>query len=109
MASTYKILGQASPDNQVVTSLYSCPVGTQTIVSTINICNRSLISTTFRIIVRPSDITLSNRHYIAYDTNISGNDIITLTLGITLKSQEVIEVYSDRKDLSFNCFGVEIT
>jgi len=110
MASTYKVLGQKAPNEGVTTDLYTVPASTQAVVSTIVIANRSSGAGTFRLAVRPNGSLLSNQNYLAYDTPISANDSITLTLGITLGANDVITVVSnDVNDLSYNAFGSEIT
>ena len=54
-------------------TLYTVPASTETVVSTIVMCNREGSANTFRIAVRPDGATLSNEHYLAYDTNINAN------------------------------------
>jgi hypothetical protein len=109
MATTYKVLGQSVPSATTDTDLYTCPSATETVVSTITICNRSTESSTFRISVRPDNAALANQHYVAYDVAIDGNSVIALTLGITLDASDVITVRSSSADLSFSAFGSEIS
>jgi hypothetical protein len=108
MALTYKVLGQVSPSATTNTTLYTVPSATSTVCSTLTICNRNSSAGTFRIAVRPAGASISNEHYISYDTNIPGNDTVSLTIGITLAETDVITVYASTTDLSFNLFGSEI-
>lgn len=109
MATAYKVLGQSAPSATTATTLYTVPASTQAVVSTIVVCNRGTSVQTFRISVRPDGAAQANQHYLAYDTNISPNSLITLTLGITLGDTDVITVYNSSGDLSYSAFGSEIT
>lgn len=108
MAATYKVLGQSNPTATTATTLYTVPAATQAVCSTLVIANLSGISAAFRVAVRPAGATLENKHYIAYDTSIAGNDSIFLTLGISLSATDVITVYASSANLSFNLYGSEI-
>lgn len=108
MATTYKVLGQVAPSATTATTLNTVPAATQCVVSTITVCNRAATAATFRIAIRPAGATLSNEHYIAYDSTISANDTTAFTLGITLAATDVITVYASTANISFNAFGSEI-
>lgn len=109
MAIVYKVLGQSNPSATTATTLYTVPVGTSTVVSTIAICNQVASADTFRIAIRPAGATLAAQHYIAYNNPITANDTITLTIGITLAATDVVTVYAGTGTLSFNLFGSEIS
>ena len=108
MATTYKVLGQLSSTTSAV-SLYTCPSATQTIVSSIVITNREAAENTFRIILRPNNETLADKHYIAYDTPITANNVIALTLGITMDASDQLYVLGSDTNLTFQAFGSEIS
>jgi glucose-6-phosphate dehydrogenase assembly protein OpcA len=109
MPTAYKVLGQVAPSATTNTTLETVPSATQAVVSTITVCNRAATAATFRIAVRPAGATLANEHYIAYDSTVGANDIVALTIGITLAATDVITVYASTANLSFNAFGSEIT
>jgi hypothetical protein len=109
MATNYKVLGQVAPLATTATTLYTVPAATEAVVSTITICNRGTTAATYRIAVRPNGDALANTHYIAYDTAVSANDSIGLTLGITLDAADVVTVYASNADLTFALFGSEIS
>lgn len=109
MPTTYKVLGQSAPASLTDTTLYTCPSSTQTVVSTISVCNRGAAAATFRIAVRPNGATLSNEHYVAYDVTIDGNATIPWTVGITMDAADVITVRASTSTFSFIAFGSEIT
>jgi hypothetical protein len=109
MAVTYKVLGQSNPAATTATTLYTVPASTSTVVSTITICNQSGSNDTYRIAIRPAGATLTAAHYIAYNGVIPANDTISLTIGITLATTDVVTVYAGTTNLSFNLFGSEIS
>jgi hypothetical protein len=108
LATKYKVLGQSAPSATTATTLYTVPSSTYTVVSTITVANRGTSNATYRIAIRPDGATLANQHYIAYDATILANDTVALTLGITVDSADIIEVYASSASVSFNAFGSEI-
>ena len=109
MANTIKVLGQSNPLAATLTTLYTVPVSTSTVCSTITVCNRSATATTFRIAVRPAGAGISNEHYLYYDIPIAGNDTFAATIGLTLAATDVVSVYATLATCSFNLFGQETT
>lgn len=109
MADTYKVLGQSDPGAASLTTAYTVPALTSAIVSSITVANRSATPTSFRLAIRPAGAAIANQHYIAYDVPILANEVVTLTLGITLATTDVVSVYATLATLSFNVFGVEKT
>jgi hypothetical protein len=105
----HKVLGQQSPSATTLTTLYTVPSSTQSVVSTIAICNTTSSATTYRVAVRPAGATAATQHYIAYDASLPANDTVTLTLGVTLAATDVISVYAGAASVAFAAFGVEIT
>lgn len=109
MPTVYKVLGQSAPSATTATTLYTVPASTETVVSTITVCNRSASSVTYRVAVRPNGTALANEHYIAYDARIDANSFQGLTLGLTMDATDVITVYASAADLTFNAYGSEIS
>jgi hypothetical protein len=109
MTIAYKVLGQSNPSANTLTTLYTVPSLTQTVVSTVTICNQSATATTFRLAVQPANAAINARHYINYDTPLPANDTITLTIGITLATTDVISANVPTTTVSFSVFGSEIT
>ncbi len=105
--TTYAVLGQVvgTPSLQ---DLYTAGASEQTVISTITIANRGTAADTYRIAVRPDGESIANKHYLAYDASVPGNDTIALTLGVTLNGNDVLSVYSGTTNVSFNAFGAEI-
>lgn len=106
--ATYKVLGQTAPAAaNYTTSLYSVPAGKTAIVSTITVSNISASSDTFRIRVAVVDGAVNNKQYVFYNTPIAANSTLTLTLGLTLGSTDVLYAGSAGGNCAFNAFGQE--
>ena len=76
MAETIKRLGavEVSSANSA-TTLYQCPTDTYAAISSINVCNTSGTSATFKIAHVDGRINeVVEEDYIAYDSVIAGND-----------------------------------
>jgi glucose-6-phosphate dehydrogenase assembly protein OpcA len=108
MARLYKVLGQSSPAATTDTNMYTVPAATETVVSTISVCNRASTNSTYRVAIRPNGDTIANQHYLVFDAVVPGNDMIALTIGVTLSAGDVITVRSSTTNLSFQAFGSEI-
>ncbi len=109
MAEAYKVLGQSAPAATTATNVYTVPSNTQAVVSTIFVCNRGGIEGSYRIAIIPQGETLSNKHYIVYESNLLVNATDSLTNGITLNSGDKVSVYASSANFSFNVFGSEIS
>ena len=109
MATTYKVLGQANPVANTLTTIYTVPSATQTVVSTVTVCNLGNVATTFRLAVQPANAAIANEHYVNYDTALPANDTIALTIGMTLGNTDVISANCATSNVSVNVFGSEIS
>lgn len=107
MSIAYKILGQSNPSADTPTTLYTVPGSNNAIISTITIANLSSNAASFRISCRPAGASLANSHYISYDTPVSPNDTVGLTLGITLAATDVVTVSANTGNVNFSAFGME--
>jgi len=108
MPTTYKVLGQVNPSATTATTLYTVPAATQTVVSTITICNQAATAATYRIAVRVAGSALSAEEYIVYGATVAASDSTFITVGVTLGATDVLTVYASSANLSFNAFGSEI-
>ena len=107
MPTTYKILGQIT-GSSATSSLYTSPSGTQTVVSSLVVANRSTSNSTYWIAAVSSGSTLSAEDWLAFQIPITGSDSTALTLGITLGPFDQIQV-SGLPTGSFNLFGSQIS
>jgi hypothetical protein len=109
MAISYKVLGQSNPAGNTSVSLYTVPLATNTVISTVTVCNLSNTVASFRIAVQPNGTALASQHYINYNTPVPGNDTIALTLGMTLAATDVLSCNANTSTVSFSAFGSEIS
>lgn len=109
MTTTYKVLGQINPTANTATTLYTVPAATQTVVSTISVCNQANTATTFSLAVQPAGASLVAKHYINYQTLVPGNDTITLTIGMTLGNTDVISANVGSSTVSIHAYGSELS
>ena len=109
MANVYKILGQSSPSATTETTLYSVPASTSTVCSSLSVCNRGSVQTTFRISLSQSGAATSSKDYMYYDVTLAANDTFIATIGVTLATTDVIRVYAGNANLSFQVYGTEIS
>lgn len=109
MALTYKVLGQSNPAANTLVSLYTVPLVTNTVISTITVCNLANTPATFKLAVRPGGVSILNSHYINYNTIVPGYDTVSLTLGMTLAATDVVSCNANTSTISFNAFGSEIS
>ena len=109
MAEIYKVLGQLNPVAATLTTLYTVPASTSTVVSTVTIGNRSATATSFRLSIAVAGAADNNIQYLFFDTPIAGNDTYVATIGATLATTDVVRAFATLATLSFNLFGTEIT
>jgi hypothetical protein len=104
-----KVLGQAAPAAITTTDLYTVPASTSVAASTIIVCNQNSASIKFRISVAVAGAALATKQYIYYDVVVLKSDSFTATIGVALAATDVIRVYTDTANVSFNLFGCEVT
>ena len=109
MATAYKVLGQSNPSATTLTTLYTVPSATSTVVSSIVICNQTASAATYRIAVRPAGASITAAHYIVYGATVAASDSTILTLGLTLATTDVVSIYASTANLSFSAYGSEIS
>jgi RecG-like helicase len=83
--------------------------GKSVVASTLSVCNRGTTAATYRVAVRPSGTALANQHYMIFDASIMPKDTVTLSVGITMATTDVLTVYASSANLSFSLFGAEIS
>lgn len=106
----YKILGQICPANTANVTLYTVPTNTNTIISTLSVCNLSLNNKTYNVAAIPAGETIARKHMLASNGAIAAYDSIALTIGMTLGANDTIVVAGqDANNIAFTIFGTEIT
>jgi hypothetical protein len=109
MALRYKVLGQSNPAANTLTTLYTVPANTQTVISSVTVCNTSSNPGSFQLAVRVSGAAISNSSFVNYNTVVPGNDTVALTLGITMGNTDVLSCNANTSFITFNAFGSEVT
>ena len=109
MADTQKVLGQVNPVAVTLTTLYTVPGATSTVVSSLVVCNQAATDATFRVSVQIAAAVDNAKQYIYYDTTVAANDSFVATVGLTLAATDVVKVYASTATVSFSAFGVEVT
>lgn len=110
MAKVYKVLGQKDPVATTPTTLYTVPAATSAVCSSLVVCNRDAAAAhAYRVSVAVVGAVAANEQYLFYDQPINANDTHKHVLGITLAATDVVRVYADAQQLSFNLSGAEIT
>jgi len=108
MANAYLTLGQTLSTASTLVTLYTVPAATSAVCSSLVICNQGA-TTNYRIAVRKAGAAIEAKQYLVYDQYINANDTITLTLGLSLATTDVVSVYAGTSTVSFNLFGTEIS
>lgn len=109
MTIAYRVLGQINPTANTLTTAYTVPANTSTIISTISVCNQSVNATAFSIAVQPRGGSIAANSYINYNTPLAGYDTITITIGMTLGNTDVLSANVQTSTVSINVFGSEIS
>jgi hypothetical protein len=89
------------------TTIYTTPVDTQTLISTISVTNTTDVDGTFFIAAVKSEQTLDRKHYIAWGPGILARDNINITAGITLGAGDTIVAFGSA-NVAISLFGGEI-
>jgi hypothetical protein len=109
MVETFSIIAQSAPSATSLTDLYTVPIVTQVVASSIVVCNRGITNTTFRISLSPLGVADANSQYLYYDVPLSKNNTFIATIGITLTATDKVRVYSGNANLTFTLLGTKIT
>ena len=109
MATTYKVLGQITPTANTMTTLYTVPGATNSVVSTLTICNQGIANANVSIAVCPGNTAVTSDQYIVNTARVVPYDTVFLTLGVTVGNTDTIRVESSNANVSFNAFGSEIS
>ena len=80
MTIAYKVLGQLNPTANTLTTIYTVPSATESVLSTVTICNLNNVNANVRLAVCPGNAAIDNKHYVVYDNLLRNNDTLTLTL-----------------------------
>lgn len=109
MPTVRKVLGQSRPGAAAEAALYTVPALGSTVVSSLTIANDG-VGTTFRVrIAVAGAATANSQDLFPSGSVISGNQLITLTAGLTLAAGDIVRVYATLATVTFQLFGEETT
>lgn len=88
---------------------YSCCPNTAAITSTLTVTNRSDISSgQYQLAISTSSTTPAAKDYIIYNDLVAANDMVALTLGLTVDATNKFVMFAgSQASMSFNIFGAE--
>jgi len=109
MPNTYKSPAQLVPTAQTLSTLYTVPSDTQTVVSNIHACNFGSTTASIRVAVRPNGASIADQHYLFFGLTITANDTIEFGHGITMDATDVLSVWASTASVSFNLSYAEVT
>lgn len=128
MAQSYGILGQiylgqsgSSNTNNVLSNVYSCPVGSNTIINSIYLCNQSATNGNVSVALYPHTLgtnpigEVGNSHFILKDQEIRQAESLILNLNLTMNAGTTLAVNNAVRtgetfsNVSISAFGVAIT
>lgn len=112
MPTIYKILAQSSPSSTAIANVYTVPAATNTVISTLMICNRATVNASYNIAVVGAGAAIANQHYVAFNSVVPANDSIALTVGMSLGATDNIAVQANTtgvNNLGFTLFGTELS
>ena len=109
MPITPKVLGQLNPVATVLSDLYTCPASRNTTISTLFVCNFGTTPAKFRVMVAVGGAADDPKQRLFFDVDISANNVLPITSGITMSATDVLRVQANTANVSFNAFGIEKT
>ena len=109
MATNYKIVGQLKPSANTLSDVYTVPGSTETVISTITVCNHTATNASYSLALAPNGEATNDKHFIVRGGVVPAADAIGVTLGITLDAADVVRCNTNTDGVSFNVFGSEIT
>lgn len=90
-------------------TLYNTGASTTAVISSIVVTNTTSTAQQFRVGIMGSAGTPAAANWVVYDAYIAGNDVLALTLGITLGNTQYIRVSSSANTVTFSAYVSEIS
>jgi len=109
----YKILGQIQTTANVLTTIYTVPAATNTMITTITICNQSSNDSVFiNVAANISGSAVTTRNFIVSGYPLGGAETLVLEPRISLNVGSILSANitgaNASSNISINAFGVEI-
>lgn len=107
MVQTYRVLAQRSPGAASLEDLFTAT--TETIVSSLTVCNTNSTAVTFRIRVAPAGAADATSQALYHEVDLPAEDTFIATVGLTLANTDVIRVQASATNVAFHAYGTEET
>ena len=108
----YKILGQIQTTANVLTTIYTVPASTNTVVTTITICNQSANTVSINVAANVSGSAVSTKNFIVSGYSLGAAETLVLEPRISLNVGSILSANvtgaNAVSNVSINAFGVEI-
>jgi hypothetical protein len=108
----YKILGQIQPSGNVLTTIYTVPASTNTMVTTITVCNQSANTVSVNVAANVSGSAVTTKNYIVTNYSLGAAETLVLEPRISLNVGSILSANitgaNASSNISINAFGVEI-
>jgi len=108
----YKILGQIQTTANVLTTIYTVPAATNTMISTITICNQSSNTVSVNVAANVSGSAVTTRNFIVSGYALGAAETLVLEPRVSLNVGSILSANitgaNASSNISINAFGVEI-
>ena len=108
----YKILGQIQTTANVLTTIYTVPASTNTVVTTITICNQSANTVSINVAANVSGSAVTTRNFIVSGYSLGAAETLVLEPRVSLNVGSILSANvtgaNASSNVSINAFGVEI-
>ena len=108
----YKILGQVQTTANALTTIYTVPASTNTVVTTITICNQSANTVSVNVAANVSGSAVSTKNFIVSGYSLGAAETLVLEPRISLNVGSILSANvtgaNAASNVSINAFGVEI-
>ena len=108
----YKILGQIQTTANVLTTIYTVPASTNTVVTTITICNQSANTVSVNVAANVSGSAVTTRNFIVSGYSLGAAETLVLEPRVSLNVGSILSANitgaNAASNVSINAFGVEI-
>lgn len=108
----YKILGQIQTTANVLTTIYTVPAATNTMISTITICNQSPNTVSVNVAANVSGSAVTTKNFIVSGYALGAAETLVLEPRVSLNVGSILSANitgaNAASNVSINAFGVEI-
>ena len=108
----YKILGQVQTTANVLTTIYTVPASTNTVVTTITICNQSANTVSVNVAANVSGSAVTTKNFIVSGYSLGAAETLVLEPRVSLNVGSILSANitgaNAASNVSINAFGVEI-